>query len=73
MEFLYKKIFATANAIESLFGQPSVGTDMYLTPPGSLGLASQYGDPCVFVLPSDIVCFGPLRIAVSLTVKRRIC
>ncbi|KAG6589672.1 Bifunctional lysine-specific demethylase and histidyl-hydroxylase NO66, partial [Cucurbita argyrosperma subsp. sororia] len=49
MEFRYEKIAAIANTLASLFGQPSVGANMYLTPPGSQGLARHYDDHCVFV------------------------
>lgn len=49
MEFRYEKIAAIANTLASLFGQPSVGANMYLTPPGSQGFTCHYDDHCVFV------------------------
>lgn len=49
MVFRYEKIAAIANALASLFGQPSVGANMYLTPLGSQGLARHFDDHCVFV------------------------
>nr|POE69500.1 bifunctional lysine-specific demethylase and histidyl-hydroxylase mina [Quercus suber] len=49
MEFRFKCIAAIANGLASIFGQPSVGVNMYLTPPNSQGLARHYDDHCVFV------------------------
>ncbi|KAL4035976.1 hypothetical protein IC575_004690 [Cucumis melo] len=49
MEFRHEKIAAISNTLASLFGQPSVGANMYLTPPGSQGLTRHYDDHCVFV------------------------
>lgn len=49
MEFRHEKIAAIANTLASLFGQPSVGANMYLTPPSSQGLACHFDDHCVFV------------------------
>ncbi|XP_038878779.1 uncharacterized protein LOC120070934 isoform X3 [Benincasa hispida] len=49
MEFRCEKIAAIANTVACLFGQPSVGANMYLTPPSSQGLARHYDDHCVFV------------------------
>lgn len=49
MEFRFASIAAIADALASLFGQPSVGANMYLTPPNSQGLACHYDDHCVFV------------------------
>ncbi|KAM4097871.1 hypothetical protein ACJW30_07G034800 [Castanea mollissima] len=49
MEFRFKCIAAIANGLASIFGQPSVGVNMYLTPPNSQGLARHFDDHCVFV------------------------
>ncbi|KAH7544741.1 hypothetical protein FEM48_Zijuj01G0018400 [Ziziphus jujuba var. spinosa] len=49
MEFRFESIAAIADGLASLFGQPSVGVNMYLTPPNSQGLARHYDDHCVFV------------------------
>lgn len=49
MEFRSESIAAIADRLASLFGQPSVGVNMYLTPPNSQGLARHYDDHCVFV------------------------
>uniref|UniRef100_A0A2N9EV40 Bifunctional lysine-specific demethylase and histidyl-hydroxylase n=1 Tax=Fagus sylvatica TaxID=28930 RepID=A0A2N9EV40_FAGSY len=49
MEFRFKSIAAIANGLASIFGQPSVGVNMYLTPPNSQGLARHFDDHCVFV------------------------
>ncbi|CAL2225728.1 unnamed protein product [Prunus armeniaca] len=49
MEFRFESLAAIANELASLFGQPSVGANMYLTPPNSQGLARHYDDHCVFV------------------------
>ncbi|XP_024020698.1 uncharacterized protein LOC21396255 [Morus notabilis] len=49
MEFRFSTIAAIADGLASLFGQPSVGANMYLTPPDSQGLARHYDDHCVFV------------------------
>ncbi|CAN0865128.1 Bifunctional lysine-specific demethylase and histidyl-hydroxylase NO66 [Linum grandiflorum] len=49
MEFRYKCIAAITEALASLFGQPSVGANLYLTPPQSQGLARHFDDHCVFV------------------------
>lgn len=49
MEFRFKCIAAIANGLASIFGQPSVGVNMYLTPPNSQGLARHVDDHCVFV------------------------
>ncbi|KAL8149448.1 uncharacterized protein LOC141708754 [Apium graveolens] len=49
MEFRFKSIAAVADDLASFFGQPSVGVNMYLTPPNSQGLACHYDDHCVFV------------------------
>lgn len=49
MEFRIKSIAAVADDLASFFGQPSVGVNMYLTPPNSQGLACHYDDHCVFV------------------------
>lgn len=49
MEFRFRTIASIADGLASLFGQPSVGANMYLTPPNSQGLACHYDDHCVFV------------------------
>ncbi|XP_010265398.1 PREDICTED: uncharacterized protein LOC104603153 isoform X2 [Nelumbo nucifera] len=49
MEFRSEYISAIADSLAALFGQPSVGANLYLTPPQSQGLARHYDDHCVFV------------------------
>lgn len=49
MEFRFESIAAIANGLASMLGQPSVGVNMYLTPPKSQGLACHFDDHCVFV------------------------
>lgn len=49
MEFRFESIAVIADGLASLFGQPSVGVNMYLTPPNSQGLARHCDDHCVFV------------------------
>lgn len=49
MEFRSEKIAAISDGLEMLFGRPSVGANLYLTPPRSQGLARHYDDHCVFV------------------------
>lgn len=49
MEFRNNVIAAISEVISSLFGQPSAGANVYLTPPSSQGLAKHYDDHCVFV------------------------
>ncbi|XP_044471379.1 uncharacterized protein LOC123200301 isoform X3 [Mangifera indica] len=49
MEFRIESVAAISDSFASLFGQPSVGANMYLTPPNSQGLACHYDDHCVFV------------------------
>ncbi|PKI55066.1 hypothetical protein CRG98_024532 [Punica granatum] len=49
MEFRFKSVAAITKGLASLFGQPSVGANLYLTPPNSQGLARHYDDHCVFV------------------------
>lgn len=49
MEFRFQCLANIADGLASLFGQPSVGANMYLTPPNSQGLACHYDDHCVFV------------------------
>nr|CAD1826073.1 unnamed protein product [Ananas comosus var. bracteatus] len=49
MEFRSDKVAAIAEALADLFGQPSVGVNVYLSPPCSQGLACHYDDHCVFV------------------------
>ncbi|XP_077238409.1 uncharacterized protein LOC143879752 [Tasmannia lanceolata] len=49
MEFRSQKIASIADGLAMLTGQPSVGANIYLTPPKSQGLARHYDDHCVFV------------------------
>lgn len=49
MEFRFESIASIADGLASLFGQPSAGVNMYLTPPNSQGLARHYDDHCVLV------------------------
>lgn len=49
LEFRYQSIAAIADALALMFGQPSVGANLYLTPPNSQGLACHFDDHCVFV------------------------
>ncbi|PRQ37063.1 putative [histone H3]-lysine-36 demethylase [Rosa chinensis] len=49
MEFRFDSVAAIAEGLASVFGQPSLGANMYLTPPNSQGLACHYDDHCVFV------------------------
>ncbi|KAF5748651.1 hypothetical protein HS088_TW04G00609 [Tripterygium wilfordii] len=61
MEFRFKSIAAIADGLASLFGQPSAGANLYLTPANSQGLACHYDDHCVFVCQL----FGTKRWTVS--------
>lgn len=49
MEFRYQSIAVIADGLASLFGQPSAGANMYLTPSDAQGLARHSDDHCVFV------------------------
>ncbi|CAL0325541.1 unnamed protein product [Lupinus luteus] len=49
LEFRYQSIAAITDALALMFGQPSVGANLYLTPPNSQGLACHFDDHCVFV------------------------
>ncbi|KAL3841064.1 hypothetical protein ACJIZ3_025655 [Penstemon smallii] len=49
LEFRFQSIAAIADELASFFGQPSVGVNMYLTPPNSQGLARHFDDHCVFI------------------------
>ncbi|KAH6828619.1 hypothetical protein C2S53_006617 [Perilla frutescens var. hirtella] len=49
MEFRYQTIAVIADGLASLFGQPSAGVNLYLTPSDSQGLARHTDDHCVFV------------------------
>lgn len=48
-EFRFESVASIADGLASLFGQPSVGANLYLTPPNSQGLSVHYDDHCVFV------------------------
>lgn len=49
MEFRFAEIASITRGLADLFGQPSVGANLYITPPGSQGLTVHYDDHCVFV------------------------
>ncbi|MBA0775623.1 hypothetical protein Gotri_010742 [Gossypium trilobum] len=49
MEFRFERVALIVDRLASIFGQPSAGANMYLTPPNSQGLARHYDDHCVFV------------------------
>ncbi|MED6216495.1 hypothetical protein PIB30_008190 [Stylosanthes scabra] len=49
LEFRFQSIAAVAETLALMFGLPSVGANLYLTPPNSQGLACHYDDHCVFV------------------------
>jgi bifunctional lysine-specific demethylase and histidyl-hydroxylase MINA len=49
LEFRSEKVAAIASALADLFGQPSVGANIYFSPPRSQGLARHYDDHCVLV------------------------
>lgn len=49
IEFRFESIAAIADGFASLFGQPSTGVNMYLTPRDSQGLSCHSDDHCVFV------------------------
>jgi lysine-specific demethylase/histidyl-hydroxylase NO66 len=49
MEFRSAKVAAIASALADLFGQPSVGANIYFSPARSQGLARHYDDHCVLV------------------------
>jgi len=49
LEFRYQSISAIADTLALMFGQPSVGANLYLTPSNSQGLACHFDDHCVFV------------------------
>uniref|UniRef100_A0A803MD51 Bifunctional lysine-specific demethylase and histidyl-hydroxylase n=1 Tax=Chenopodium quinoa TaxID=63459 RepID=A0A803MD51_CHEQI len=49
MEFRNSDIAAVTRVIASMFGQLSVGANLYVTPPDSQGLSCHYDDHCVFV------------------------
>ncbi|KAK7265355.1 hypothetical protein RJT34_32974 [Clitoria ternatea] len=49
LEFRYQSIAAIADTLAHMLGQPSVGVNLYLTPPNSQGLACHFDDHCVFV------------------------
>lgn len=49
MEFHLEDIAAISEGLAFLFGQPSTGVNMYLTPPNSQGLSRHCDDHCVLV------------------------
>ncbi|ERN07414.1 hypothetical protein AMTR_s00019p00245720 [Amborella trichopoda] len=49
VEFRSDKVAAIADNLAVIFGQPSVGANIYLTPPNSQGLLRHYDDHCVFI------------------------
>ncbi|KAA3468419.1 Cupin_4 domain-containing protein [Gossypium australe] len=49
MEFRFERVALIVDRLASIFGQPSAGVNMYLTPPHSQGFARHYDDHCVFV------------------------
>ncbi|XP_052181531.1 uncharacterized protein LOC127794468 [Diospyros lotus] len=49
MEFRFGSIASIVDGLAYLFGQPSAGVNMYLTPPNSQGLACHCDDHCVFI------------------------
>ncbi|XP_054792588.1 uncharacterized protein LOC129320220 isoform X2 [Prosopis cineraria] len=49
LEFRYRSIAAITDKLAVMFGQPSAGANLYLTPPNSQGLACHFDDHCVFV------------------------
>ncbi|XP_062184073.1 uncharacterized protein LOC133888008 [Phragmites australis] len=49
MEFRSEKVATIASALADLFGQPSVGANIYFSPARSQGLARHYDDHCVLV------------------------
>ncbi|KAJ1273276.1 hypothetical protein BS78_06G267400 [Paspalum vaginatum] len=49
MEFRSEKLATIASALADLFGQPSVGANIYFSPARSQGLARHYDDHCVLV------------------------
>ncbi|XP_019170844.1 PREDICTED: uncharacterized protein LOC109166337 isoform X2 [Ipomoea nil] len=49
MGFRFASIASVADDIASIFGQPSIGVNLYLTPPGCQGLARHSDDHCVFI------------------------
>ncbi|KAF3781090.1 Bifunctional lysine-specific demethylase and histidyl-hydroxylase [Nymphaea thermarum] len=49
MEFRWKRIAAITHTLAMIFGQPSSGANLYLTPPQAQGLARHCDDHCVFV------------------------
>ncbi|KAL4280187.1 hypothetical protein GQ457_03G029460 [Hibiscus cannabinus] len=49
MEFRFERLAFIVDRLASIFGQPSAGANVYLTPPNSQGLARHYDDHCVFV------------------------
>ncbi|KAJ7979370.1 Lysine-specific demethylase NO66 [Quillaja saponaria] len=48
-KYVIKCVAAIADTLAFLFGQPSAGANLYLTPPNSQGLACYSDDHCVFV------------------------
>ena len=49
LEFRLKEVAGISDSLASVFGQPSVGVNAYLTPPMSQGLSRHFDDHCVFI------------------------
>ncbi|KAL4564324.1 hypothetical protein LXL04_028384 [Taraxacum kok-saghyz] len=49
MEFHFQDFASISEGLAFLFGQPSTGVNLYLTPPNSQGLSRHYDDHCVLV------------------------
>ncbi|XP_074280682.1 uncharacterized protein LOC141605705 isoform X2 [Silene latifolia] len=49
MEYRLKSIATISQLVANLFGQPSVGANLYITPSDSQGLACHCDDHCVFI------------------------
>ncbi|KAH9617666.1 hypothetical protein KSS87_013966 [Heliosperma pusillum] len=49
MEYRLKSIATISQLLANLFGQPSVGANLYITPSDSQGLACHCDDHCVFI------------------------
>ncbi|KZV29564.1 hypothetical protein F511_00842 [Dorcoceras hygrometricum] len=65
MGFRFQSIASIADGLASLFGQPSAGVNLYLTPTNCQGLVRHSDDHCVFVCQligvKEWTIFPPLR------------